>query len=78
MQAFVILGDPVLFNCRGQIAEMALKHRLPTAAGGPEWVGFVLLMGAICEIYFVGPPSSSTRSSRARACGPTGRTANQV
>ena len=46
MQAFVILGDSVLFNCRGQIAEMALKHRLPTAAGGPEWVGFLLSYGS--------------------------------
>ena len=46
MQAFVILGDSVLFNCRGQIAEMALKYRLPTAAGGPEWVGFLLSYGS--------------------------------
>ena len=36
----------MLFNCRGQIAEMALKHRLPTAAGGPEWVGFLLSYGS--------------------------------
>ena len=45
MQAFVILGDSVLFNCRGQIAEMALKHRLPTVADGPGG-GFFCLMGA--------------------------------
>ena len=25
---------------------MALKHRLPTAAGGPEWVGFLLSYGS--------------------------------
>ena len=36
----------MLFNCRGQIAEMALKHRLPTAAGGPEWAGFLLSYGS--------------------------------
>jgi putative ABC transport system substrate-binding protein len=46
MQAFVILGDSVLFNCRGQIAEMALKHRLPAAGGGPEWAGLLLSYGS--------------------------------
>src|SRR5258705_4991951 len=46
MQAFVILGDSVLFNCRGQIAEMALKHRLPAAGGGPEWTGLLLSYGS--------------------------------
>ena len=46
VQAFVILGDSVLFNCRGQIAEMALKHRLPAAGGGPEWRGLLLSYGS--------------------------------
>jgi putative tryptophan/tyrosine transport system substrate-binding protein len=46
MQAFVVLGDSVLFNCRGQIAEMALKHRLPAAGGGPEWTGLLLSYGS--------------------------------
>jgi putative ABC transport system substrate-binding protein len=46
MQAFFILGDSVLFNCRGQIAEMALKHRLPAAGGGPEWPGLLLSYGS--------------------------------
>jgi putative ABC transport system substrate-binding protein len=36
----------VLFNCRGQIAEMALKHRLPAAGGGPEWRGLLLSYGS--------------------------------
>jgi putative ABC transport system substrate-binding protein len=31
-QAFVVQGDSVLFNYRGQIAEMALKNRLPAAS----------------------------------------------
>ena len=31
-QAFVMQGDSVLFNYRGQIAEMALKNRLPAAS----------------------------------------------
>ena len=46
MQAVAVLGDSVLFNCRGQIAEMALKHRLPTVANGPEWVDFLLSYGS--------------------------------
>src|SRR5258705_8928403 len=31
-QAFVLQGDAVLFNYRGQIAEMALGNRLPAAS----------------------------------------------
>ena len=31
-QAFVMQGDSVLYNNRGQIAEMALRNRLPAAA----------------------------------------------
>jgi putative ABC transport system substrate-binding protein len=46
VQAFVILGDSVLFNCRGQIAEMALKHQLPAIGGGPEWRGLLLSYGS--------------------------------
>ncbi len=51
-QAFVVLGDPVLFNYRGQIAKMALRNRLPAATGLRDGVG---------------PPSSSTRFSRVRS-----------
>ena len=47
-QAFVMQGDSVLFNYRGQIAEMALRNRLPAAS--IEWelaaAGFLLTYGA--------------------------------
>ena len=48
VQAFAILGDSVLFNCRGQIGDMALTSKLPAAAGGPEWAdaGFLLSYGS--------------------------------
>ena len=48
VQAFAILGDSVLFNCRGQIGDMALMSKLPAAAGGPEWAdaGFLLSYGS--------------------------------
>ena len=47
VQAFAILGDSVLFNCRGQIGDMGLTSKLPAAAGGPEWAdaGFLLSYG---------------------------------
>jgi putative ABC transport system substrate-binding protein len=32
LQAFVVQADNVLFNNRGQIAEMALRNRLPAAS----------------------------------------------
>ena len=47
-QAFVMQGDSVLFNYRGQIAEMALRNRLPAAAIQREFAdaGFLLTYGA--------------------------------
>jgi putative ABC transport system substrate-binding protein len=48
MEAFVILGDAVLFNYRGQIAEMAIRNRLPAVAGFKEFAeaGLLLTYGA--------------------------------
>ena len=47
-QAFVMQGDGVLFNYRGQIAEMALRNRLPAATLQKEYAnaGFLLTYGA--------------------------------
>ncbi len=47
-QAFVMQGDSVLFNYRGQIAEMALRNRLPAASVQRELAeaGFLLSYGA--------------------------------
>jgi putative ABC transport system substrate-binding protein len=47
-QAFVMQGDSVLFNYRGQIAEMALRNRLPAASFPRELAaaGFLLTYGA--------------------------------
>ena len=47
-QAFVMQGDAVLFNYRGQIAEMALRNRLPAASLQREYAeaGFLLTYGA--------------------------------
>ena len=53
-QAFVMQGDSVLFNYRGQIAEMALRNRLPAAAIQRELAeaGFLLTYGAdIPDLY---------------------------
>jgi putative ABC transport system substrate-binding protein len=53
-QAFVMQGDGVLFNYRGQIAEMALKNRLPAASLQREYAdaGFLLTYGAdIRDLY---------------------------
>jgi len=53
-QAFVMQGDSVLFNHRGQIAEMALRNRLPAAAVQRELAeaGFLLTYGAdIRDLY---------------------------
>ena len=46
-QAFVMQGDSVLFNYRGQIAEMALRNRLPAASLQREYAeaGFLLTYG---------------------------------
>jgi putative tryptophan/tyrosine transport system substrate-binding protein len=47
-QAFVMQGDGVLLNYRGQIAEMALRNRLPAASLQRELAeaGFLLTYGA--------------------------------
>jgi putative ABC transport system substrate-binding protein len=47
-QAFVMQGDSVLFNYRGQIAEMAIRNRLPAASLQRELAeaGFLLTYGA--------------------------------
>jgi putative ABC transport system substrate-binding protein len=47
-QAFVVQGDAVLFNYRSQIAEMALRNRLPAASVQRELAeaGFLLTYGA--------------------------------
>ncbi len=53
-QAFVMQGDAVLFNYRGQIAEMALRNRLPAASIQREYAeaGFLLTYGAdIRDLY---------------------------
>jgi putative tryptophan/tyrosine transport system substrate-binding protein len=53
-QAFVMQGDSVLFNYRGQIAEMALRNRLPAAAAQRELAeaGFLLSYGAdVPDLY---------------------------
>jgi putative tryptophan/tyrosine transport system substrate-binding protein len=53
-QAFVMQGDSVLFNYRGQIAEMALRNRLPACSIQRELAeaGFLLTYGAeIPDIY---------------------------
>ena len=53
-QAFVMQGDSVLFNHRSQIAEMALKNRLPAAYVQRELAeaGFLLTYGAdIGDLY---------------------------
>jgi putative ABC transport system substrate-binding protein len=53
-QALVMQGDAVLFNYRGQIAEMALRNRLPAASIQRELAdaGFLLSYGAdIRDLY---------------------------
>jgi putative ABC transport system substrate-binding protein len=47
-QAFVMQGDGVLQNYRGQIAEMALRNRLPAASLERDLAeaGFLLTYGA--------------------------------
>jgi putative tryptophan/tyrosine transport system substrate-binding protein len=53
-QAFVMQGDSVLFNYRDQIAEMALRNRLPAATLQREYAeaGFLLTYGAdIRDLY---------------------------
>ena len=53
-QAFVMQGDSVLFSYRGQIAEMALRNRLPAASLQKEYAdaGFLLTYGAdVPDLY---------------------------
>jgi putative tryptophan/tyrosine transport system substrate-binding protein len=53
-QAFILQGDSVLFNYRGQIADMALRNRLPAASLQKEYAdaGFLLTYGAdIRDLY---------------------------
>jgi putative ABC transport system substrate-binding protein len=53
-QAFVLQGDSVLFNHRGEIAEMALRNRLPSASLQREYAvaGFLLTYGAdVPDLY---------------------------
>jgi putative ABC transport system substrate-binding protein len=53
-QAFVMQGDSVLFSYRGQIAEMALRNRLPAVSIQRELAeaGFLLTYGAnIPDLY---------------------------
>src|SRR5258705_1450941 len=80
-QAFVMQGDSVLFNYRGQIAEMALRNRLPAAAPQKEYAdaGFLLTYGADVPDLL----SSVSRLCRqdiqgCEACRPAGRAADQV
>ncbi len=53
-QAFVMQGDAVLFNYRGQIAEMALRNRLPAASLQRELAeaGFLLTYGADIRDFY--------------------------
>jgi putative ABC transport system substrate-binding protein len=53
-QAFVVQGDSVLTEYRGQIAEMALRYRLPSAAVAKQLAeaGFLLSYGAdLLDLY---------------------------
>jgi putative tryptophan/tyrosine transport system substrate-binding protein len=47
-QAFVMLGDPVLFNYRSQVGVMAIRNRLPSTSGAREFAeaGLLLTYGA--------------------------------
>ena len=53
-QAFVVQGDSVLHEYRGQIAEMAVRNRLPSAAVASQLAeaGFLLSYGAnLVDLY---------------------------
>jgi ABC-type uncharacterized transport system substrate-binding protein len=54
IQAFVIAGDAVLFNYRGQIAEMAIRNLLPAASSFKEFAeaGLLLAYGAEVQDLF--------------------------
>jgi putative ABC transport system substrate-binding protein len=53
-QAFVVLGEPVLFNCRGQIAVMAIRDRLPAISTAREYAeaGSLLTYGPDLQDQF--------------------------
>jgi putative ABC transport system substrate-binding protein len=53
-QAFVLLGDGVLFNYRGQIAVVAVRNRLPAISGFKESAeaGLLLTYGADAQDLF--------------------------
>ena len=53
-QAFVVLGDPVLFNYRGQIGVMAIRDRLPAISAAREYAeaGLLLTYGADFQDQF--------------------------
>ena len=57
-QAFVVLGEPVLFNCRGQIAVMAVRNRLPAISAVREYVEAGLLLS-----YGIDLPDQFRRSA---------------
>ena len=80
-QAFVMQGDSVLFNYRGQIAEMALRNRLPAAAIQRELAdaGFLLTYGAdIPDLYRRLAGFRRQDIQGCEACRPTGRTTDQI
>ena len=43
-QGFVVLSDSVLFNCRSQIGDMAIRDRLPAISVGREFAAAGLLL----------------------------------
>jgi putative ABC transport system substrate-binding protein len=53
-QAFVVLGEPVLFNYRSQISIMAIGNRLPAISTGREYAeaGFLLSYGSNFQDLF--------------------------
>jgi len=53
-QAFVVLGEPVLFGNRGQIAAMAIRERLPVIATAREYAeaGSLLTYGPNLQDQF--------------------------
>ena len=53
-QAFVVLGEPVMFNYRGQIAAMAIRDRLPAITTAREYAeeGLLLSYGPDLEDQF--------------------------
>ncbi len=69
-QAFVVLSEPVLANCRGQIAVMAVRDRLPAISTTREYAQAGLLL-----TYGANLPDQFRRSAAFR---PAGRTTDQV